>query len=241
VVQGVPSSSAAVVPPAETFRPKDDRRPSIPNITTDLSGRLSQSGSISSGLGSDSDSLRRSQPSSSTRSPHTGSLSSSSLPTPPPIHQSMPSLDVPEDHYKGSLTPTMSQFAQAEAGPSFSRRNSDFGIGMGDGDMGDGMDEATRALIAQIQREDEEALRAEQERRRQLQLDEELARKEQQTEANEWQRQQMVQQERERDQILRDEQRAVSHEREIAADDSATWQPKREEWRRVVVSKISES
>lgn len=120
----------------------------------------------------------------------------------------MSNLDIPEEQRINSWSGGTLQFDQVDAGPS-GRRDSDSGTGFVD--MGDGMDEGTRALIAQFQREEEEALQAEQERRRQLQLDEELARKEQQTEANEWQRQQMVQQERERDQIQRDEQRAVSH------------------------------
>lgn len=109
----------------------------------------------------------------------------------------------------GASTPRMPDYIPPQAGPS--RRASLLGLDMGGED--DGMDAATRELIAQLQREDEEERVREEARLNQLRADEELARKEQQSEAQEWQALQEEQEVRnrvQREQYLRDEQRAVS-------------------------------
>jgi mitogen-activated protein kinase kinase kinase len=209
VIQGVPSSSAAVVPPADISR----ERPIVSPIRTDLPKQHSHSGSI----GSESDvearrisQFRKSQ-ASSTRSPHTSSISSSSfIPTPPPPH-----VELPDHTPVPSFTPAPA-YASSSAGPSRpsasgSAGDSGWGLGL---DTQDEMDPETAALIAQLQLEDQEERQREDERRRQLQADEELARKEQQSEAQEWQAHQHEQEQRvrqQREQIIRDESRAVSH------------------------------
>jgi mitogen-activated protein kinase kinase kinase len=87
------------------------------------------------------------------------------------------------------------------------------GLGLGvAGVVDDDMDEATRALIAQLELEDQEAVRAEEERRRQMEADERIARQAQQNERDEWQamqRQELEGSRRRQEQIERDEQRAV--------------------------------
>jgi len=202
-----------VVPPADISR----ERPIVSPIRTDLPKQHSHSGSI----GSESDvearrisQFRKSQ-ASSTRSPHTSSISSSSfIPTPPPPH-----VELPDHTPVPSFTPAPA-YASSSAGPS---RPSGSGGGSGSGwglglDTQDEMDPETAALIAQLQLEDQEERQREDERRRQLQADEELARKEQQSEAQEWQAHQHEQEQRvrqQREQIIRDESRAVSHSKSM--------------------------
>jgi len=210
VIQGVPSSSAAVVPPADT---SNRERPIVSPIRTDLPKQHSHSGSIGSEASGDDrriSQFRKSQASSTTRSPHTSSISSSSfIPTPPPPH-----VDLPEERHVHIPVPAP-VYASSSAGPSrtiasSSSTSSNWGLGL---ETHDEMDPETAALIAQLQLEDQEERAREDERRRQLQADEELARKEQQSEAQEWQAMQHEQEQRarlQRDQIARDESRAVS-------------------------------
>lgn len=172
VVQGVPSSSAAVVPPVDTAN-----RDFVESATATATAQRHSHASSSVG-------------------------SSSFVHTPPqPSYTSLPTSAGGSGNGSGS-------FPAAQAGPS--RRTSVLGLDVQSGS--DGMDQATRDLIAQLQREDEEEAMREEARRRQLQADEELARKEQQSEAQEWhalQEEQEIRARQQRDQIIRDEHRAV--------------------------------
>lgn len=102
--------------------------------------------------------------------------------------------------YQSSASPT--------AGPSRWEDASSLGLS-----VTDEMDDATRALIEQIQREELENEEERLNRRRQELADEEMARKEQQNEREQWERSRTVDIEQRRNQqmqIERDEQQAVS-------------------------------
>jgi mitogen-activated protein kinase kinase kinase len=95
----------------------------------------------------------------------------------------------------------------SQAGPSRAGPSSGAGLGLS---LDEEMDEGTRALIAQLQAQEEEENAA---RRRQLEADEELARREQQQERNVWEMMQEIDaqnQRTRREQIEQDELRAVS-------------------------------
>lgn len=105
------------------------------------------------------------------------------------------------------------QNENATAGPSrpaVSQEQGSQGLGLS---LDDDIDPETRALIEQFQREEQEAQRKEEERKRQLEADEELAKREQQSERELWEMMQQMQKEqrqREQAQIAEDEARAVS-------------------------------
>lgn len=159
---------------------------------------------------------------SSSRSPLTDSHGASSthtpptIPTPSPTRSSIevepkPPSPLPLPQRRGTdtphATPTRAPPSNAVAGPS---RQAQAGLGL---QLDDDMDPGTRALIEQFQREEEEALKVQQERQKQLAADEELARKEQQSERDVWQMMQQMQLEqrrREQEQIEQDERQAVS-------------------------------
>lgn len=114
---------------------------------------------------------------------------------------------------KGNTTPTPDRYtSNAQAGPSSasagpSRAGPTWSAGLGLS-IEEEMDEDTRALIAQLQAQEEEETAA---RRRQLEADEELARREQQQERDVWEMMHEIEHQRTRqEQIRDDEQRAVS-------------------------------
>ena len=159
----------------------------------------------------------RGLPTSASRSPLIEPTTGPTSPLPSPTRTlpSQPTLQPHQSPRKGSLTPTPDRqfnmsdsFAgPSQAGPSRAGPSSGAGLGLS---LDEEMDEGTRALIAQLQAQEEEENAA---RRRQLEADEELARREQQQERNVWEMMQEIDaqnQRTRREQIEQDELRAVS-------------------------------
>jgi mitogen-activated protein kinase kinase kinase len=218
IIQNHPTgSSASVVPPMQMPEASTARR--LPPIDTQLN-RNSKDGSTSSATTDRHAWSDASHPESSTsyerQSGKGGSIgaSGSSRSLQDAVGGSGSRMNSPSTHHVNPHSPIYGH-QQSQAGPSSSRApQSPLGLGLGvSGVVDDDMDDATRALIAQLELEDQEAARAEDERRRQMQEDERIARQAQQNERDEWQamqRQELEGSRRRQEQIERDEQRAVS-------------------------------
>ena len=142
-----------------------------------------------SSVGSSRSPLTPAQTSDGGHSPSATSPNRMKAPSPPPP--------------RGNVTPTPPR--NSEPGPSVAGPSSRLGLR-----TDDGMDAETRALIAQLQKEEVDANAA---RMRQLEADEEYARREQQSERSIWEAMQELElekQRRRRAQIEQDEIRAVS-------------------------------
>lgn len=232
-------SSASVVPPMQMPMPDATPTRRLPPIDTQLNrNRHSRDGSTSSASattdrhtwsdvshpesGSNTSYERQSQGQSAKGGPGSVGMGASGSSRSLQMHDTgagggAPSgsrMSSPSTHHYNPHSPIYQSQSSAQAGPSSSRPPQlPLGLGLGvAGVVDDDMDEATRALIAQLELEDQEAVRAEEERRRQMEADERIARQAQQNERDEWQamqRQELEGSRRRQEQIERDEQRAV--------------------------------